>query len=563
MASDIREGVDFVRARVAGDLATKKYGGRVVTRFPPEPNGFLHIGHAKSICLNFGIAQENAGGVCHLRFDDTNPETEEIKYVESIQNDVRWLGFDWGDEPCFSSDYFEKLYEYAVALIKSGHAYVDSSSEDEIRKNRGTVKKPGTASPYRDRTPEKNLDLFERMRNGEFKDGEHVLRAKADLSAPNMKMRDPLLYRIRHATHYRTGDDWCIYPFYDFTHCLSDYIERITHSICTLEFENNRELYDWILHTVEEAPYPEQTEFARLNLSFTVLSKRKLLRLVAEGHVSGWDDPRMPTLAGFRRRGYTPESIRNFCDRIGIARADNVVDVAQLEFSIRDDLNTKAPRVMGVLRPVKLVIDNYPEDQVDELDAPYLPDNPDELGYRKVPFSRVLFIENTDFMENAPKKYFRLTPGKEVRLRWAYLVTCTGCVKDDNGDVVEVHCTYDPETRGGSPPDGRKVKGTIHWVSAAHALKAEVRLYDRLFNSERPDDGEDFITELNPRSLEVISDARVEPSLENAEPGSHIQFERTGYFCVDTVDSKPGHPVFNRTVPLRDSWAKMVKAGKV
>ncbi len=539
-----------------------KYGSRVVTRFPPEPNGYLHIGHAKSCCLNFGIARENGGGVCHLRFDDTNPETEDIRYVESIKQDVRWLGFDWGDRLFHASDYFEQLYQFAVALIEAGKAYVDSLSEEEIRQYRGTVTEPGRESPYRDRSVEENLDLFQRMRAGEFADGAHVLRAKIDMAHPNMLMRDPVLYRIRHASHYRQGDDWCIYPLYDFTHCLSDAIENITHSLCTLEFKDNRALYDWVLDAVGiEPPRPEQTEFARLNLDYTVLSKRRLVRLVEEGHVSGWDDPRMPTIAGLRRRGVTPEAIRNFCDMIGVARSESRVDIAKLEHAIRDDLNMQVPRVLCVLRPLKLVIVNYPEDQVEELDAPYYPRDVPKEGTRKVPFSRVLYIEREDFREEPPKKFFRLAPGREVRLRYAYLITCVDVVKDpDTGDVTEVHCTYDPETRGGTTPDGRKVRGTVHWVSAAHSLPAEVRLYDRLFREPNPDDveeGEDFTGYLNPESVVALADSRIEPSVADDPAGTRYQFERQGYFCSDVVDSRPGALVFNRTVALRDTWAKI------
>ncbi|UCF30175.1 MAG: glutamine--tRNA ligase/YqeY domain fusion protein [bacterium] len=554
------DGMDFIRQIVADDLASGKHD-TVVTRFPPEPNGYLHIGHAKSIVLNFGIAQEIPGGRCHLRFDDSNPETEDMEYVEAIQRDVRWLGFDWGRHLYFASDYFEKLYGFAISLIEIGKAYVCSLSEEEIRSHRGTVTQPGTDSPYRDRTVEENLDLFRRMRGGEFTDGEHVLRARIDMAASNMKMRDPLLYRIRHAPHYRTGDAWCIYPMYDFVHCLSDALEGISHSICTLEFENNRELYDWIIDNVPAPSKPRQYEFARLNLNYTVMSKRKLVELVEGGHVSGWDDPRLPTIAGLRRRGCTPESIRKFCDRIGVAKANSVVDVALLEHSIRDDLNTKAPRVMAVLDPLKVVIVNYPEGQVEELDAPYFPDDPPRMGTRRVPFSRELFIERGDFMEDPPKKFFRLGPGREVRLRWAYFITCVDVKKDERGNIVEVHCRYDPQTRGGDAPDGRRVKGTIHWVSAAHALTAEVRLYDRLFDDPTPDGGKeaDFIRHLNPHSLDT-ADARVEPSLRDALPGDRFQFERTGYFIADAMDHTASRPVFNRIVPLRDSWAKI--AGK-
>jgi len=546
---------------VAEDLRTNKYGGRVVTRFPPEPNGYLHIGHAKSCCLNFGIALEN-DGVCHLRFDDTNPETEDLKYVEAIKEDVRWLGFDWGDKLFHASDYFEKLYEYALILIKRGKAYVDSLSEDEIREYRGTVLRPGKESPYRDRSVEENLNLFERMRAGKFKDGEHVLRAKIDMAAKNMLMRDPVLYRIRHASHYRRGDDWCIYPMYDFTHCLSDAIENITHSLCTLEFEINRELYDWVLDNVGiEHPRPEQTEFARLDLDYTVLSKRKLIRLVEAGHVSGWDDPRMPTIAGLRRRGITPEAIRSFCDMIGVDKVNSRVDIAKLDYAIRNDLNQRAPRVLCVLRPLKVVITNYPEDEVEWLDASYWPHDVAKEGSRKLPFSREIYIERDDFMEDPPKKYFRLAPGREVRLRHAYIIRCEEVLKDPGtGMVTELHCTCDPETLHGPPADGRKVKGTIHWVSAAHALNCEVRLYDRLFRTADPDDvpeDQDFTANLNPGSLVVLTDSLVEPSVADDPPRTRYQFERLGYFISDIVDSKPGAPVFNRTVTLRDTWAKI------
>ena len=553
--------LDFIRQIVADDLESGKYRN-IVTRFPPEPNGYLHIGHAKSICLNFGVAMEVPVGRCHLRFDDSNPETEDMEYVEAIKGDVRWLGFDWGEHLYHASDYFEDLYCFAVSLIESGKAYVCSLSEEEIRRHRGTVTRPGTESPYRDRTVRENLDLFARMREGEFADGEHVLRAKIDMAAPNMKMRDPLLYRIRHAPHYRTGDEWCIYPMYDFVHCLSDALEGVTHSICTLEFENNREIYDWIIDNVPVQSKPHQYEFARLNLNYTVMSKRKLVELVEGGHVSGWDDPRLPTIAGLRRRGYTPEAIRNFSDRIGVAKANSVVDVALLEHSVRDDLNTKAPRVMGVLDPLKVVIVNYPEGQQEDFNAPNLPDDPSRMGTRKVPFGREMYIERGDFMEDPPKKYFRLAPGREVRLRWAYLVTCVDVIRDDEGEIVEVHCTYDPETKGGDAPDGRKVKGTIHWVSAAHSLSAEVRLYDRLFTVPTPDGGkeDDFIRHINPQSLDVVT-AKVEPSLAEVVPGERFQFERTGYFVADREDHTAGKPVFNRIVPLRDSWAKISAKG--
>jgi len=553
------ESIDFIRAKVAADNASGKYGGRVVTRFPPEPNGYLHIGHAKSICLNFGVAADNHGR-CHLRFDDTNPTTEDTEYVESIQNDVRWLGFSWGEHKYHASDYFQKLYDFAVELIRRGKAYVDSSTEEEIRRRRGSVSEPGTPGPYRDRSVEENLDMFERMRRGEFDDGAHVLRAKIDLAATNMKMRDPLLYRIRKgAHHYRTGDAWCIYPFYDFAHCLSDAIEGITHSICTLEFENNRELYDWVLDNAGVVPpRPEQTEFARLNLTYTVMSKRKLLRLVQEKHVSGWDDPRMPTLSGLRRRGIRPSAIRAFCDEIGVARTHNVIDLARLEHIIRDDLNLEVPRVLCVLRPIEVILDNYPEGLVEEMNAPYYPRDVPREGVRTVPFSRRLFIERDDFDENPPKGWFRLAPGAEVRLRYAYLIRCEKVVKDEAGNVVRLHCTYDPESRGGQAPNGRKVKGTIHWVSADHAASVEVRLYDRLFTSENPDGEEgDFVNYMNPASLEVVQGARLEPAAAAAagKEFERFQFERQGYFALDP-DSKPGAPVFNRVVTLRDTWGK-------
>ena len=558
-ASGREVGPNFVRAMVAADIEEGKHP-KPVTRFPPEPNGYLHIGHAKAICLGFGIAEE-FGGRCHLRFDDTNPAKEDQKFVDSIQEDVRWLGFDWGEHLYFASSYFDQLYNYAEALIEAGNAYVDDLTEEQIQQYRGTVTKPGTPSPFRDRSVNENLDLFRRMRVGDFEDGSKVLRAKIDMSSPNMKMRDPLLYRIRRQHHHQTGDQWCIYPFYDFTHCLSDSIEGVTHSLCTLEFENNREIYDWVLDNLDvPQPQPRQTEFARLALTHTVMSKRKLLQLVNEGRVDGWDDPRMPTIAGMRRRGYRPEAIRTFCDKIGVARANSVVDKALLESTVRDDLNPDTPRVMAVLRPLKLVITNYPEGEEEHFEAPNLPDDPDRLGARSVPFSREIWIEASDFMEDPPKKFFRLAVGKEVRLRWAYLVTCTGFVKNDAGEVVEVHCTYDPETRGGTPPDGRKVKGTIHWVSAKHAVEAEVRLYDHLFKVEHPDQDPEvsFLDELNEHSLEAVKGAKLEQSLGRAEVGFRFQFERTGYFVVDP-DSGPNGLVFNRIVALRDSWAKLVK----
>jgi glutaminyl-tRNA synthetase len=552
---------NFIRNIIAEDLKTNKYGGRVHTRFPPEPNGYLHIGHAKSICLNFGLAAENKG-LCNVRFDDTDPSKEEIEYVESIKSDVRWLGFDWEDRLFFASDYFEQLYQYAIQLIQAGKAYVDSLSADEIREYRGTLTESGRESPYRNRSIEENLDLFGRMRAGEFEGGAHVLRAKIDMASPNLLMRDPTLYRIKKVPHYRTGNKWCIYPMYDFTHCLSDSIEGITHSICTLEFENNRPLYDWVLDELK-VYHPQQIEFARLNLTYTVLSKRKLVELVEHGYVSGWNDPRMPTISGLRRRGYTPESIRNFCERIGVAKRDSMVDMALLEYSVREDLNKRAPRVMGVLRPLRVIIDNYPEGQVEELEALNNPEDPG-MGTRKVPFSRVLYIEQEDFQEDPPKKFFRLAPGREVRLRYAYFIKCEKVVKDEKtGEVVELHCTYDPETRGGDSPDGRKVKATLHWVSAAHALEAEVRLYDHLFLKANPSDvkdDDDFKNHLNPNSLETLTTCRVEPSLKCAAAGNRYQFERLGYFCVDSVDSSEEKLVFNRTVTLRDQWARIQKA---
>ena len=547
----------FIRNIIEADNASGKHDGRVATRFPPEPNGYLHIGHAKSICLNFGLAAE-FGGKCNLRFDDTNPAREEVEYVDSIKEDVHWLGFDWEDREFYASDYFDQLYDYAIALIEKGRAYVDSLSADDIRAHRGTLTEPGKNSPYRDRPIAENLDLFKRMRAGEFPDGTHVLRAKIDMAAPNIVMRDPTLYRIRKVPHHRTGDKWCIYPMYDYTHCLSDSIEGITHSLCTLEFENNRELYDWVLDTLE-VYHPRQIEFARLNLSFTVLSKRKLIRLVEDGHVDGWDDPRMPTIQGFRRRGYTPEAIRTFCDRIGVARRDSVVDLALLEYCIREELNRRAPRVMGVLRPLKVVIENYPEGQTEELDAVNNPEDP-AAGIRQVPFSREIYIERDDFMENPPKKFFRLAPGREVRLRYAYFITCTDVIRDENGDITELRCTYDPATRGGDAPDGRKVKATLHWVSAAHAVPAEVRLYDRLFNHPNPGAGKsDFLAHLNPDSLEVLTDCKVEPSLAGAAPETRFQLERLGYFCIDRRDAAPDRLVLNRTVTLRDQWAKIAR----
>ena len=548
--------VDFIRAIIDEDLAAGRHDGRVATRFPPEPNGYLHIGHAKSICLNFGIAEERTGR-CNLRFDDTNPTKEDVEYVDAIKDDVAWLGFTWSAE-LYASDYFEQLYWFAVELIEQGKAYVDSLTAEEIRAHRGTLTEPGKNSPFRDRSVEENLDLFARMRADEFPDGAHVLRAKIDMASPNFNMRDPTLYRIRHATHHRTGDAWCIYPMYDFAHPLSDAIEKITHSICTLEFEDHRPLYDWLVDSVIEGDKPRQYEFARLNLNYTVMSKRKLLQLVQQGHVTGWNDPRMPTISGLRRRGYTPESIRDFCGRIGVAKKENVIDMAQLEHSVREDLNLRAPRVMTVLRPLKVVLTNYPEGRVEEVDVINNPEDA-SAGTRKVPFSRELYIERDDFMENPPKKFFRLSPGKEVRLRCAYFITCTDVVTDDRGEIVELRCTYDPATHGGNAPDGRKVKATMHWVSAAHAVPVEVRLYDRLFSVEDPEsapEGKTFLDYLNPQSLEVLRGAQAEPSLRGAAPGTRVQFERLGYFCVDS-DSRPGALVFNRTVSLRDAWAKI------
>ncbi len=562
-STETTSSTNFIKQIIEADLKAGKNDGRVHTRFPPEPNGYLHIGHAKSICLNFGLADEYQG-LCNLRYDDTDPSKESIEYVDSIKEDVRWLGFDWEDREYYASDYFEQLFEYAVQLIKAGKAYVDSLSADEIRQYRGTLTTPGKNSPFRERSIAENLDLFERMRAGEFQNGAHVLRAKINMAAPNIIMRDPTLYRIKHVSHYRTGNMWCIYPMYDFTHCLSDSIEGITHSNCTLEFESNRELYDWVLDNLE-VYHPRQIEFARLNLSFTVLSKRRLIRLVEEGHVDGWDDPRLPTISGLRRRGYTPEAIRNFCDRIGVAKADSMVDMALLEYCARENLNKTAPRVMGVLRPLKVIIDNYPADGEEELEAVNNPEDP-SAGTRKVPFSRELYIERDDFMEDPPKKFFRLAPGREVRLRYAYFITCGDVVKDPaSGEVTELHCTYDPATRGGDAPDGRKVKGTLHWVSARHAINARVRLYDHLFTKENPnevEEGKDFTAYLNPNSLEILKDCKLEPGLADAAPASRCQFERLGYFCADWKDSSPGSPVFNRTVTLRDTWAKILKAQK-
>ena len=552
---------DFIREIIDDDLKTNKNDGRVATRFPPEPNGYIHIGHAKSICLNFGIAAQY-GGTCNLRFDDTDPSGESLEYVESIINDIHWLGFDWKDRMYYASDYFEQLYQFAVELIRDGKAYVCDLNSDEIREYRGSFTEPGKESPYRNRTVDENLDLFERMRAGKFGDGDHVLRARIDMVAPNIVMRDPVIYRIKKEFHYRTGDQWVIYPMYDFAHCLSDAIEGITHSICTLEFENNRPLYDWIVEQLIEGNRPHQTEFARLNLSYTVISKRVLIELVEKGKVTGWDDPRMPTIAGMRRRGYTPEAIRNFCSEIGVAKNDNLINMALLEHCVREDLNEQAPRVMGVLRPLRVVIDNYPEGQVEEFEFANHPQNPD-MGTRMVPFSRVLYIERDDFHEDPPGKYKRLAPGREVRLRNAYVIKYESMVKDGAGEVVELHCTYDPETRNASPPDGRKVKGVIHWVSAENCVPAEVRLYDRLFQVPNPaGESEEFTEYLNPNSLETLTSCYVESGLKDAEPGSRYQFERIGYFCVDSGDSLPGSPVFNRVVPLRDTWGKIAGKGK-
>lgn len=558
--SENRTPTNFIKQIVEEDIKNNKHDARVHTRFPPEPNGYLHIGHAKSISLNFGIAEEY-NGLCNLRMDDTNPTKEESEYVNAIVEDLKWLGFEWGDRFYYASDYFEKLYEYAVRLIRDGRAYVCDLTAEEMREYRGTLKEPGKESPYRGRSVEENLDLFERMRAGEFEDGSRTLRAKIDMRSGNINMRDPVIYRIQRASHHRTGDAWCIYPMYDYAHCVSDSIEGITHSLCTLEFEDHRPLYDWFLDELKVF-HPQQIEFARLNLDYTVVSKRKLIQLVNEGHVKGWDDPRMPTILGLRRRGFTPESIRSFCEKIGVAKAESSVDIALLEYCVREDLNKHAPRVMAVLRPLKVVIDNYPEGQTEEMDAVNNPEDPG-AGKRKVPFSKEIYIERDDFMEDPPKKFFRLAPGREVRLRYAYFVTCVSVVKDETtGEIKELHCTYDPATRGGDAPDGRKVKATMHWVSAEHSLKAEVRLYDRLFEKPNPDDPKDeadFKAYLNPDSLETLSNCRVEPGLAAAASGSRFQFERLGYFCVDP-DSSEGKPVFNRTVTLRDRWAKIRKS---
>jgi len=572
MSKDENTRYDFIRTIVAEDIETNKWGGQVVTRFPPEPNGYLHIGHAKSICLNFGIASE-FGGRCHLRFDDTNPEKEEQEYVNSIIEDVRWLGWDWGEHLYYGSDYFEQMYQWAVELIKKGKAYVCDLNAEQTREYRGTLTGPGKDSPYRNRSVDENLELFDRMKAGVFPDGSRTLRAKIDMAHPNLNMRDPVMYRILHASHHRSSDKWSIYPMYDWAHGFEDSIETVTHSICTLEFENHRPLYDWFIDAVNEdrtddgsgpwgrkIHHPQQIEFARLNLTYTVMSKRRLLNLVQEGLVSGWDDPRMPTISGIRRRGYSPEAIREFCRRIGVNKFNSTVDIALLDHCLREDLNKTSPRVMAVLRPLKVVIDNYPEDLTEELDAVNNPEDAN-AGTRKVPFSRELYIEQEDFMEEPPKKFFRLAPGREIRLRYAYFITCTNVVKDESGNIVELHCTYDPATRGGDAPDGRKVKSTLHWVSARHAIGAEVRLYDYLFTKENPDDvaeGEDFKSNLNPNSLDVLTSCRIEPSLAEAEPLSRYQFERLGYFCVDKASTKE-KPVFNRTVGLRDTWAKVQK----
>ena len=551
---------DFIRDIVAEDIKTGKHDGAVITRFPPEPNGYLHIGHAKSICLNFGIAAENKGK-CHLRYDDTNPSTEDVEYVDSIREDVRWLGWDWGGNEFYASDYFEQMYQHALTLIKKGKAYVCTLSPDEFKEYRGVPTRPGKESPWRNRPVEENLDLFERMRSGEFKDGEYVLRAKIDMASPNIHMRDPAIYRIKHSSHHRTGDKWCIYPMYDFAHCIEDSIERITHSICTLEFEVHRPLYDWILDELEVECHPRQIEFARLNLTYTVMSKRKLLELVQNKNVSGWNDPRLPTISGLRRRGYTPEAIREFCRRVGVTKFNSYTEIELLEYCIREDLNRRSLRVMGILNPLKVVIENYPDGKVEMLDAVNNPEDP-SAGTRKIPFSRELFVEQDDFMENPPGKFFRLSPGKEVRLRYAYFIKCEKVIKDERtGEIVELRCTYDPSTLGGQAPDGRKVKGTIHWVSARHCVEVEARIYDRLLTRERLDDveeGADFKDFLNPDSLRLIR-CKAEPSVGEAKPGVHYQFERKAYFFVDPLDSKPGAPVFNQTVSLKDAWAKKQK----
>ncbi|MCK5127395.1 MAG: glutamine--tRNA ligase/YqeY domain fusion protein [candidate division Zixibacteria bacterium] len=555
-----KESLDFIRTIIANDLKEGKNDGKVITRFPPEPNGFLHIGHAKAICLSFGVAHEN-NGITHLRFDDTNPTKEDTKYVDAIKNDVKWLGYDWDDRLHYASDYFSQLYDYAVQLIKIGKAYVCDLTPDQIREYRGTLTEPGKESPYRNRTVEENLDLFEKMKAGEFENGTKTIRAKIDMSSGNLNMRDPVIYRIMHASHHRTGDTWCIYPMYDFTHCLSDSIEKITHSLCDLDFEDHRPLYDWFLDELKTPCHPQQIEFARLNISYTILSKRRLRRLVEEDIVDGWDDCRMPTLSGMRRRGFTAETIRAFCARIGVAKRDSMVDLALLEYYLREDLNKSSNRVMAVLNPLKIVIENYPEDKEDILECINNPED-ESAGSREVPFSRELYIERDDFMEDPPKKFFRLAPGREVRLRYAYFITCTDVIKDDSGEIVELRCTYDPETKGGNAPDGRRVKATMHWVSAKHAVDSEVRIFDTLFTKENPmddSDGIEYVDAINPDSVKVLKNCKLEPSLADAVPGTRVQFERLGYFCADTVDSKPGQPVFNRTVTLRDTWAKIQK----
>jgi glutaminyl-tRNA synthetase len=560
MTNDTTSTSNFIRNRIIEDIKANKNSGQVMTRFPPEPNGYLHIGHAKSICLNFGVSAE-FNGQCNLRFDDSNPVKEDIEYVESIKADVHWLGFQWA-KLCHASDYFEELYQYAIQLIQTGKAYVDDLSTEEIREYRGTLTQPGNPSPFRDRPIDKNLELFQRMRAGEFEEGTHVLRAKIDMASPNLNMRDPVIYRIRHATHHQTGDKWCIYPMYDYTHCISDAIEGITHSLCTLEFEDHRPLYDWFLDELQTPCHPQQIEFARLSLEYTVMSKRKLQQMVEQGYVDGWDDPRMPTLSGIRRRGYTPEAIRAFSDSIGITKKDSFIELGMLENCIREDLNERAARVMAVLRPLRVVIDNYPEDLVEEIDAPNHP-NRLELGVRKIAFSRTIYIESDDFREKPPKNFFRLAPGREVRLRYAYYITCTDIKKDDQGNIIELRCTYDPASKGGSSPDGRKVKGTIHWVSAAQAVDATVHLYDRLFSVPNPAADSDFIQHLNPHSLDVLTHCKLEPSLASATPGICYQFERLGYFCLDPKYSHSGVLTFNRTATLRDTWAKIEKAQKL
>ncbi len=556
--TDTKPSLDFVRSAVEADNASGRFGGQVITRFPPEPNGYLHIGHAKSMCLNFGLAHEY-GGRCHMRFDDTNPAKEEEEFVDGILEDVRWLGWDWGEHLYFASDHFDKLYEFAIDLIQKGMAYVDDLDPDQVRQYRGTLTEPGVESPYRNRSIEENLSLFQGMKNGEVDEGRRVLRARIDMASGNINMRDPVLYRVLKTPHHRTGDKWVVYPMYDFAHGQSDSIEGVTHSICTMEYEDHRPLYDWLLDSLD-VYHPQQIEFARLNLSHTVMSKRKLAQLVNEGHVRGWDDPRMPTLAGLRRRGYTPESIRKFCDLVGVAKRQNVIEISLLEHAIRDHLNATSSRVLGVLNPLKVVIENYPEAHVEHLDAVNNPEDPG-AGTRPLPFSRELYIERDDFMEDPPRKFFRLAPGREVRLRYGYFITCKEVIKNDAGEIIELRCTYDPATRGGQSPDGRKVKGTIHWVSAAHAINAEVRLYEHLFTSERPDEEPDFLSTLNPDSLHVIHNAMLEPSVADTKPGDRFQFERLGYFAADP-ESKPGAPVFNRTVTLRDTWAKIKSGGK-